>query len=300
MNQENIKPAASEKASPHQDKRGSALSAQRFQMLEDIAQELTGDIVFPTCFDVLVNLRRALQDPNYTLNQIAGLINLDPLISTRILCLANSVAFNPNGVEAHDIKTAINRLGLTLVRSTVMAIAINQFRLSKHMESFEKTTRKLWEHSVYAASAANVVARRLTNLNTDDAMLAGLVHDLGAFYMIYRASQYEELRIRPDTVKHLVCQWHESIGHSLLLALGLPENIVEAVSDHDQPRELPTTPKNLRDVVYVANFLAGGLGASFNNTANAADGEPVAIPEPYLALSDEIQAKAKEMMSSFS
>ena len=299
MNQENTQPSSSENTSPNQDKHGSALSAQRFQMLEDIAHELTGDIVFPTCFDVLVNLRKALQDPKYTLNQIAGLINLDPLISTRILCLANSVAFNPKGVEAHDIKTAINRLGLTLVRSTVMAIAINQFRLSKHMESFEKTTRKLWEHSVHAASAAHVIARRLTSLNADDAMLAGLVHDLGAFYMIYRASQYEELRLRPDTVKHLVCQWHESIGHSLLLALGLPENIVDAVTDHDQARELPTTPKNLRDVVYVANFLAGGLGASFDNAADTVDAEPLRIPESYLALTDEIQAKAKELMSDF-
>lgn len=37
-------------------------------------------------------------------------------------------------------------------------------------------------------------------------MLAGLVHDLGAFYMIYRAAQYPELRIRPDSVKHLILQ----------------------------------------------------------------------------------------------
>ena len=57
-------------------------------------------------------------------------------------------------------------------------------------------------------------------------VLAGLVHDLGAFYMLYRSAQYEELRLRPDTVKYLILQWHESIGVSLLDALGVPEEIV--------------------------------------------------------------------------
>ena len=64
-------------------------------------------------------------------------------------------------------------------------------------------------------------------INPDQAFLAGLVHDLGAFYMLYRAAQYEELRMRPDTVKYLMLQWHEGIGVSLLNALGLPEEIIK-------------------------------------------------------------------------
>lgn len=50
-------------------------------------------------------------------------------------------------------------------------------------------------------------------------MFAGLVHDMGAFYMLYRAVQYEDLRQRPETVKYLIAQWHESLGVSLLGAL---------------------------------------------------------------------------------
>jgi HD-like signal output (HDOD) protein len=76
--------------------------------------------------------------------------------------------------------------------------------------------------------------------------------------MLYRAAQYPELRQRPDTVKHLIMQWHESIGVSLLNALGLPEEIVEAVIDHDHPRAvIPTTIRTLSDVVYLSNILAG-------------------------------------------
>lgn len=51
-------------------------------------------------------------------------------------------------------------------------------------------------------------------------------------------------------------QWHESIGVTLLSALGMPEEIVNATLDHDQPREVPETVRTLADIVYIGNILA--------------------------------------------
>lgn len=297
MNHETTETVASESAADLKDKCGSELNAQRFKMLEDISKELAGDVTFPTCFDVVIHLRKAIQDPNHTIDQIATMISLEPLISSKVLRIANSVAYNPSGGEVRDLKAAINRLGLNVVRSSAMATAMKQLVLSKNMEGFEAMNRQLWTHSVYSACAAAVIARHMTRLSPDEALLAGLVHDLGAFYMIYRAAQYEELRIRPDTVKHLVFQWHESIGHSLLAALGLPEDIVESSYDHDHLREVPAKPRTLRDVVYVANLLAGGMFDAY-----ALD-EPLAglpaIDEQYRVFDEEIRAKAAEMMGNF-
>ena len=45
------------------NKTGDDLKAQRFQMLEDIAKELSGEVVFPTYFDAVLRLRKVLQDP---------------------------------------------------------------------------------------------------------------------------------------------------------------------------------------------------------------------------------------------
>jgi putative nucleotidyltransferase with HDIG domain len=126
------------------------------------------------------------------------------------------------------------------------------------MADYASLTQSLWEHSIKTACAAKVIAKNLTKLNPDEAFLAGLVHDLGAFYMLYRATQYDELRSRPDSVKYLIIQWHESIGVSLLGALGMPEEIVNATVDHDQLRTCPPVVRNLSDVIYIANMLAGG------------------------------------------
>lgn len=240
------------------DKTGNDLKAQRFQMLEDIAKELSGEVVFPTYFDAVLRLRKVLQDPNETIAGIAAAVSLEPLISAKLLHLANSVAFNPHGNQVVDLKSAVTRLGLNTVRSAALAIVMTQLLRAKGMASFANLTHKLWEHSIHTAAAARVLAKQHTRLNADEAMLAGLIHDLGAFYMLYRATQYDELRERPDTVRYLIMQWHESIGISLLNALGLPEEIVNATDDHDRLRPAPEALRTLGDVIYVANMLSGG------------------------------------------
>lgn len=282
------------------NKTGDDLKAQRFQMLEDIARELSGEVVFPTYFDAVLRLRKVLQDPNETIGSIASAVSLEPLISAKLLHLANSVAFNPQGAQVVDLKSAITRLGLNAVRSAALAIVMTQLLRAKGMASFADLTHKLWEHSIHTAAAARVLAREHTRFNADEAMLAGLIHDLGAFYMLYRATQYEELRERPDTVRYLIVQWHESIGISLLNALGLPEEIVNATEDHDRLRPAPETLRTLGDVIYVANMLSGGHFEWLMQELGSTPDELDDLSRRYGYLQPEIDILYEEIKNSLS
>ena len=284
---------------PNDDKTGAALNAQRFQMLEDIAQELSDEVVFPTAFDVVTRLRKALQNPDLPLPRIAEIVEMEPLISGRLIGLANSVAFRRRGMEVRSVKVAVTRLGINLVRSTAMGISMNQLLRAKDLLPFRDIAQRLWQHSLRTAAAADVVAQRMTNIAPDEALLAGLVHDLGAFYMLYRASQYEELRSRPDTVRHLITEWHESIGHSLLIALGMPHAIADAMRDHDRPRPIPRPPRNLADIVYVANVLAGGTFEWLARDSDAAAAETVELPIEFVDMKADIETREKEMRAIF-
>ena len=282
------------------NKTGDDLKAQRFQMLEDIAKELSGDVVFPTYFDAVLRLRKLLQDPNETIGGIATAVSLEPLISAKLLHLANSVAFNPQGNQVVDLKSAVSRLGLNAVRSAALSIVMAQLLRAKGMASFADLTHKLWEHSIHTAAAARVLAREHTRFNADEAMLAGLIHDLGAFYMLYRATQYEELRERPDTVRYLIVQWHESIGISLLNALGLPEEIVNATEDHDRLRPAPETLRTLSDVIYVANMLSGGHFEWLMQDLGSTPDELDELSRRYGYLQPEIDSLYEEIKHSLS
>lgn len=286
---------------PTDDMKGDALNARRFQMLEDIAAELSGkDIVFPTCFEVSLRLRKELQDPDLPIARIASVVSVEPLVVAKLIKLANSAHYNPGGLPVRNIPAAITRLGINLVRITALAIAAKQMLLSKEMVSFRDLSTALWKHSIKSAAAARILARSYTQLNPDEAMLAGLLHDFGAFYMLYRTARYPELCARPETVKYLIMQWHDSIGVSLLNALGLPEEIVQATINHDHPRgSAPTPLKTLSDVVYVSNMLCGAHFEWLYQDIDPGSMGWEALRETFLEILPAIESEAAEMLAIF-
>ena len=69
-------------------------------------------------------MRTALKDPNLSIEQLAKLIGAEPLMSTKIIRMSNSVALNPSGREIADVKTAITRVGMEAVRTVSFAVAM--------------------------------------------------------------------------------------------------------------------------------------------------------------------------------
>ncbi|MBS1198402.1 MAG: Metal-dependent phosphohydrolase, subdomain [Proteobacteria bacterium] len=227
-----------------------------FKILEDIARDLSSnEVSFPTFLDITFQVRTALKNPNLTVDQLAKLVGAEPMMSARIIRMANSVAMNPSGREIADVKNGIIRVGMEAVRTVSFAVAMSQLRNSTDMAPFEHISKKLWEHSAHVASMARVLAKKIARINGDEAMFAGLVHDLGVFYLMSRAAPYPELVQNEAELHALLASWHDNIGHALLSAMGQPETILTAVQEHEVDREL-TEIKTLSDVLYIANKMA--------------------------------------------
>lgn len=282
---------------PQPDLTGEPLKAQRLRMLEDIAGELTPELIFPTSFDLSMRIRACLREGAHSSERLVSLISLEPLLSAKLVQLANSDSFNPDGIEIRGIQAAVDRLGMETVRTTALTITMGQIQRAREMSGFDDIASSLWHHSRLSASAACIIAKEMSHISPQEAQFAGLIHDLGAFYMLYRAAQYSELRARPDTVKFLIMQWHESIGVSVLGALNLPESIIEAVRDHDVLRTTPVKPKNMRDIVYLANLVAGGA-FEWKHQDIAQETIDRHAPAPaHLALQEAALAHASELIS---
>lgn len=284
--------SAEETSHASKAKTGHALDAQRFQMLEDIARELDGAAIFPIHFDLAVELRKRLTSPGQEVEELAGHIILDPLLVARLIGLACARNGGKAASVTYRLNDAIAHIGAEKARKFALAVCNNQLLRCKRMAEFADLSKTLWEHSRHAACAAYVISKRFTRIDPREAMVAGLIHDLGAFYLLYRATQYDELRIRPDSVRHLISHWHESIGHALFVALGLPEPLLDAIRDHDQPRLAPHPPRNLAEVVYLGNLLACGK-YGWKPRENAEDPFQTDVQlAPYRELAEEIEDRA--------
>ncbi len=283
-----------------EDKSNTELHDQRLAMLEDIAKELDGNAVFPICFDIAIEIGRVMKDPNVSIQKIALEVQKDPLITTKIIKLANSITYNPSGRNIVDVENSVVRLGIGTTRSIALACAMDQMARSAQLVPFEEQSQNWWIHSLKCAAIARVLCKQLApRINPDMAFLAGLVHDLGAFFMLDRAGRYPELLERPKTVDFLVAQWHDSIGTVLLDTLGLPEEIVDAVRDNDLPRPTVTQIRKLTDLIYVANLFAGGL-EEINKQDLPEAFAPAELDDPqYTRLTDEMNEACNEVLNVF-
>lgn len=268
-----------------------------FRILEDIARDLSGDINFPTCMDAAILVRNTLTDPLASIERVVQVVGIEPLISSKLLRLANSVSYNPSGKRVTDLAAAIGRLGFEVVRTTSLAVAMDQMLKSRNLAAYDDIAHQAWEHSLQVAAIARVLARRIGRVKPDEAMLAGLVHDIGVFYLLFRAAEYVEYRDNRAAMTDLIRGWHESIGESLLHILGLPDHITEAVRDHDQVQNVET-PSSIRDILYFANQLAMESQCPLLTEITPAADQTAFDPSRFADLLEEAAADIRELRAA--
>src|SRR5437588_8804763 len=103
-----------------------------FRFLQDIAKDLAkGDVNFPTFSAATVEVRATLDDPNVNAERLARVISREPLLSAKLVRLANSTALNPSGRPIADVRTAVIRVGHSNVRSVAVAVAYDQLKADR-------------------------------------------------------------------------------------------------------------------------------------------------------------------------
>ena len=106
------------------------------------------------------------------------------------------------------------------------------------------------------ASLSCVIARRLTNINPDTALLAGLLQGIGRLYILTRASGHRALFADQDTYQSIEQDWHLSIAAALLENWGIADEIVQAVHESENFDRDTRGPVGLADVLVVGTILA--------------------------------------------
>jgi len=221
--------------------------------IEKISPE---NLTFATSADASLRVMKAVDNPDLSMDALARVVSAEPLLSAKVVRMANSVALNPMGQTITDVKQAVIRVGVAPVRSLAMALTLDQLRQSQRMTGCRQLANRLWERSVHVASLAFVVARRMSRLPADEAMLAGIVHDLGRFYLLgVAADEHRDLLLDQRALVAALDELEPLVGRRLLEALGLPESTIEAVIERRHfSGALP--PKSLSDVLFLACWLA--------------------------------------------
>lgn len=253
------------------------------EALDKIAADAArGDMVFPSNAELTLRVRKLLDDPGCSTEQLSKLISADPVLLSRVVGIANSVAYNPLGRAMSDVRSAISRLGFNTLRTLVTAVLIRQMQSLSKSAEHRALAGKLWEHTAHVAALARVIARRVTQQDPDAAFFAGIVHEAGGFYLISRAASYPELL--DNSFEFWRAEGETRIGRAVLKVLGVPEQIM-AAQEGLWNGFLSMPPQSLGDTLLLADQLSP-LASPLSGEAQRAPKAPPADLD--LMIDDEL------------
>ncbi|MDO8988601.1 MAG: HDOD domain-containing protein [Sideroxyarcus sp.] len=232
-----------------------------------IAEELSeamfrNDLVLPAMPAWAAKVMIMLDNIKNTAGKIAPVLTADPAFVAQLLKAANGTLYTRKP-KVYSINASVARIGYEKLRNLVVSISMDNLStieapaLKKHLVEF-------WEHSREVAAICYVLAKSQKHLTQDEAMLAGLIHDIGRLpLLLYIADK--NLPVDDKTVTTLVRKYSALAGARLLRTWGFPTELVEIpmASEHVD-RETVNTRASYADVVTVANMLTRSNAKTIN------------------------------------
>ena len=225
-----------------------------FKFVQELAGDLNrGEIKLPSFPDVVMRIKRAIEEQNCDSEKLARIVTSEPALAARLLNVANSALMQRGGKTVKDIKTAVARLGLEMLHSTAVSVAVEQIFLGASLKEQRERLRVAWRDAAHVAAFSYTLARRTkVGINPDEALLAGLLHNVGKLYIIMNADKHQEFLQDQAVLDVVIETWHGQIGRAILEAWDFSEDMATAAADHMDLERSTTGPPDLTDIVTVA------------------------------------------------
>ena len=260
----------------------------------------------PSLPAAVVKAMELLRDEDSPNDQIAGALSMDQALVGQVMKLANSPYYGVSR-RVSTVQQAILVLGRKTVRSLVIGAAAQDF-LARPQAGYMLHKGELWSHSMAAGCAASLIAAKVGYKPSEEAFVAGLLHDIGKVvlngFLADRANKLMRRLSEGDTPfdqveAELLNVDHASLGGLITERWQLPPKLSQAISFHHRPREAGGAWQ-LATIVHLADALALsiGVGIGVDGLNYELDSEVAAklglTADDLMALADELADKVRE------
>ena len=258
----------------------------------------------PTLPTVLERVARSAHDQRSSIRDVAGVIEADQALTTRVLRVANS-AFYGMTRRVVRIEEGVALLGLDAVLSLVTTASVMEVLGNHQGTTFDR--RLLWLHSVGVASGAKLLAARAGLPRPESAFVAGLLHDIGKLVLdryaadrladALRAHRVDGLDLLAAERQTYDCT-HQDVGAAVADRWKLPHVLTDTIGNHHRP----SAAAEHAPVAYAVQLadaicIGMGLGDSLNWSVSRIEPEGWEAlqlePEAVGALLPQIEGEAE-------
>lgn len=212
--------------------------------------------------EVTARIVQVVEDPKATAHDMHEIVRTDPALAAKILKVVNSAFYGlPSQIASLD--RAILMLGLSAVKNIALAASLSRlFKADAVSEQF--AARDLWRHCIAVGVCARLLGQRTCWAQSDEAFVAGLVHDLG---LIVAQQLFpdclndiaERCYNTPQDFcaveRELLGADHQAVGQAIAARWKFPPGLQAVISHHHRPLELPVEFQRMAATIFVADAL---------------------------------------------
>lgn len=233
---------------------------------------------------VVTRIMEMVNNPETSAEDLNQLISMDQALSSKVLRIVNSAYYGfPKRIST--ITHAVVILGFNTVRNLVLGVSAFGL-LSQKSIPYGLNRAKFWEHSVAAAVAGNVLARRRlarSRSAAEEAFIGALLHDIGVLFLdSYFPVQYavtiafaaREGRSSREAEAMILGMDHVTIGRRIAQHWNFPSRLVSMIGNHHEPSR-QKEHFDMAAIVHAADWMAWQCGYPSSEHTQA----PELLPE---------------------
>ncbi|WP_396588898.1 HDOD domain-containing protein [Bermanella sp. R86510] len=213
----------------------------------------------PSIPKVVQELIETFNQDNIDMDMLATKISMDPVLTAKVLRLANSVHYGVSRTIASMSEASIV-LGFSTLRTLVLASGITgAFQTPNGFDQ-----KAFWRESFAIAAISRWLAP-YSHLNPEVAFTTGMLHDIGDLILISVLPE-ESKKIaaavkaggkRIDIENAMLGYNYADIGAELARRWKFPQDIIDGIQYHAKPLSQDPTPK-LAGLIYLAMYIHQG------------------------------------------
>jgi putative nucleotidyltransferase with HDIG domain len=204
-------------------------------MQSDLEKIILDTIDIPSLPTVAVKALELINSDSSSIDELEKIISRDQSFSARLLRIANSPYYGMNR-RIDTISSGVMLIGFNTMKSLVVAASLKDMH-----RKFGLFEQKLWEHSLGVSVASSLLARVSKLAQPEEALVAGLIHDVGKTilnnsipdkYALITQKVYEEGTQYKDVEMELLGYTHCDVGGLIARKWKLPKNLEIVIQYH--------------------------------------------------------------------
>ena|SRR5688572_4285324 len=210
------------------------------QALKDKIRDCTS---LPSLPAAALSVLQLTQNDSTGMDELAATIAKDSALSVKILRAINSSFYGLNQ-KVSSVQQAVALLGLHSVKTLVLGFSLVSNLKGQGSKGFDHLN--YWRRSMYAATAARILAQKLLPSRVDDCFVAALLMDLGTLVLDQLLGEqysalYDKIKTHNDLLiveTHALGMTHAEVGGVLAEHWKLPEVLKVPMARHHGASEV--------------------------------------------------------------